>query len=100
MPDTELDAISKTIRTVLAEQFGDLRLSDLQLEFETDEGGDEVLWIRAIVETKDMKRINGRTASRLVRHLRPRLMKLHVDAFPVLSFVPKADYRKNTPAAA
>jgi hypothetical protein len=67
---------------------------DVRIVEEVDWEGDEVLRIDVIF-AGSVKKLDGETLSRAVRHVRSRLDEVHESAIPLLSFISKADLHRS-----
>ena len=86
----DLNAIKKIVTKSLAKDFGRHRIIDVRIHEDRDADGDEILRIEVVFEGApgdlDAKKLAG-----AVRQLRPKLEEINVQAFPLLSFVSRAD---------
>lgn len=87
----KLQSIKKIVRETLAGHFDHIRILEIDVQKDTDADGDDVLKINIVFEGSprdlDISKLTG-----TVRQLRPKLDKIHESAFPLLSFISKADY--------
>jgi hypothetical protein len=85
----DLTPIKRIVAQTLRRDFDHIRIIDVEVHEGVDSDGDEVLRINVIFEGTprdlDAKKLSG-----AVRHLRPKLDKIH-PALPLLSFISKAD---------
>jgi hypothetical protein len=91
-------SIRAVVRKALSRHFTNVRIVDVRIE----EGGrdldsDEVLRISIIFEGQGL---DPRKLAGAIRHLRPELDSISETAFPLLSFIPKAEIDKEKRARA
>lgn len=72
----------------------------MQIEEGVDQDGDPIVNVKVIFDG-GRKRLDGRKVAGFVRHLRANLRDIgeRSDAFPVMSFIAKSDWRKPTTEA-
>ena len=89
MTEHDLLEAKDVIEETLRERCGDIfELIAVKPDF--NEYGDEILVIKAIV-AKDL--LGARQTASLIRHLRPKLAEVGMEAFPVISFIFKSELR-------
>jgi hypothetical protein len=94
---TNLRAVKKVVTETLSEDFS-LRILDVRVDEDEDTDGNRILLIEVIFDGPTTG-LDARKISGAVRHLRPRLGKINEFAFPLLSFVSKADVGRATRAS-
>lgn len=82
----ENQELREIILAVLKEIFGDARIEGVNVAFAYDEDGDEILRVKVIFDGTE-EQLDGRKASSVVRHMRPRLAAIGQQAFPIISYV-------------
>lgn len=92
--------IENIVRDVIQERFGDVRITDISAKPGFDEDGDQIWYVRVVLENADIRRIDSRKASGIVRHLLPKMAEVDDHGFPILSFVAKSELGKHPPEAA
>jgi hypothetical protein len=85
-----LASIKRIVRQTLRRDFVHIRILDVEVHEDVDSDGEEVLRINVIFEGTP-KDLDAKKLSGAVRHLRPKLDKIHESVFPLLSFISKAD---------
>lgn len=94
----------RTIETivcgVIRERFGDVRIAKIDAKPGFDEDGDQVWYVKVVLENSDVNRIDARRASGVVRHLLPKMVEAGDNGFPILSFIAKSELGKHSPEAA
>lgn len=91
--------VEQAIKSVLEERFDDVTIESIKVEPDVDDDGDAILRVQVIFDgTK--KALDARKASGLLRYMRPEIEKFGENAFPIISFISKSDFRKKNPAAA
>lgn len=91
--------VEDVIRAVVKQQLEGVNISKISLSFDTDEDGDDIVWVKVIFDDRSKPLDSHRTLG-LVRHLRPRMAELGETAFPVLSYIAKSELGRNSPEAA
>lgn len=91
--------LTEIVTNVLRERFDDVDIERVEIERDFDDDGDEILRIQVVFDGKE-KQLDARKASSVQRYMRPKLADVSENAFPVISYVSKSDYRKRNPAAA
>ena len=90
MPMDQTRKIAKVIRETLAADFDRTKISDVSVRKGEDADGDELLRIEVVfegtVEDVDASKILG-----AVRQVRPKLIELGENAFPLFSFIAQGD---------
>jgi len=91
MKNTE--KMKRVVETVVAEQFRDLRIVDINIRPEIDDDGDLYFFTRVIFDAKaNWPETEIRVG--LIRHVLPEMEKMEIDGFPIISFVPDSAYRR------
>jgi hypothetical protein len=85
-----LSLIKRIVTQTLRREFDRVRILDVEIHEDVDFDGEDVLRINVIFAGTP-KDLNAKKLSGAVRHLRPKLDKIHESAFPLLSFISKAD---------
>ena len=93
-----LTSVKNAVKATLSQHFDHLRILDVKIAEDVDADGDEFLRIDVIFEGES-KDLDARKLSEIVRHLRPRLDKIHESALPLLSFISKADLDRSRRAS-
>lgn len=91
-PET-LKQARRVIDAVLRERHGEVKFVKISVNSDVDEDGDEFLWVKAVYDGQP-KNIDTEKATSMVRHLRPKLEEVDVEAFPVISYIAKSDLKK------
>ena len=86
----DLKKIKRIVADTLSIDFGRTRIVDVQIREDVDSDGDAVLRIDVIYEGAP-KDLDAKKLSGAVRHLRPKLSAIEEFAFPLLSFISRAD---------
>jgi hypothetical protein len=86
----KLASIKRIVTQTLRRDFDHIRILDVEIQEDVDSDGEDVLRINVIFEGTP-KDLDAKKLSGAVRHLRPKLDKIHESAFPLLSFISKAD---------
>ena len=89
----DLSAIKQIVTDTLSGDFDQIRILDVRVHEDQDTDGNAVLQIEVIFEGAP-KDLDARKLSGAVRHLRPKLDEINEFAFPLLSFVSKADVER------
>lgn len=84
------EKIAGVIRKVLSAQFRNLKIVDVRVRDSLDADGDRILRVYVIFEGAP-KQIDSAKLAGTVRQVRPQLMRLDEDAFPVFSFIANSD---------
>jgi hypothetical protein len=92
-----LTSIKRIVTRTLQRDFDHIRILDVEVHEDVDFNGEDVLRINVIFEGTP-KDLNAKKLSGAVRHLRPKLDEIHETAFPLLSFISKADRDKRASA--
>jgi hypothetical protein len=92
-----LASIKRIVVETLRRDFDHTRILDVEIHEDVDFDGEDVLRINVIFEGTP-KDLNAKKLSGAVRLLRPKLDKIHESAFPLLSFISKADHDKRASA--
>jgi hypothetical protein len=92
-----LASIKRIVAQTLRRDFERIRILDVEIQEDVDFDGEDVLRINVIFEGTS-KDLNAKKLSGAVRLLRPKLDKIHESAFPLLSFISKADHDKRASA--
>ena len=87
----------REVQALLARRLGDLRITDIKIEEDTDADGDSVL--RVVVVYDAANKFNASKLSGLLRSLRPALGEHGEARFPVMSFVSRKDFEGYAGAA-
>ncbi len=86
----DLKKIAKVIRSTLTAEFEKLAIEDVRVFEEEDSSGDILLHVEVIFDGAP-KDVDVRKLSGAVRHVRPKLTKMGIEAFPLFSFISKSD---------
>lgn len=89
--------VRKAIEAVVRERFAGTEIDAVEVKADVDEDGERVLLVKVVHGAKSL---DARKASGLLRHMRPKIADLGEDAFPILSFISKAEPRKAKAEAA
>ena len=85
--------LENIIEAVLKEVFGAAQIGDVLVVRTLDADGDDILRVYVTFNGTE-EQFNAKTASGVVRHMRPRLVdELEVDAFPIISYLSNADMK-------
>jgi hypothetical protein len=95
---TAIRTLEDIVEDVLRERFDDVDIDDIQVRRDEDHDGDPILRITVVYNTKNKKGLDARKTSSIVRVMRPHLDQVNENAFPVVSFVSRSDW-KGGPAA-
>jgi len=90
MSKTRIDSIKRIVTETLKRDFDRIRILNIEIHEDVDSDGDDVLRIDVIFQGAPQN-LNAKKLSGVVRHLRPKLDEIHESAFPLLSFISKAD---------
>ena len=86
-------SVESIIGAILKEAFGDAQIEDVHVVKTFGADGDEILRIYVVFNGTEGQ-FNAKSASGVVRHMRPRLSEeLQIDAFPVISYLSSTDMR-------
>lgn len=85
------------IEAVLREQFRDVTIETIKVERDTDEDGDDILRVQVIFNGQS-KGVDAHKAASLLRYMRPKIAKIGEDAFPIVSFIAKSEWKNNSAA--
>jgi len=83
-------AIKRIVEDTLKRDLDTIRVVNILVRSDVDRDGDPVLLIEVIFDGIP-KDINVRNLSAAVRHIRPKLAKIGETAFPLISFISKAE---------
>ena len=90
--------IRKVVTDTLSSQFKRIRIIDVEVEEDMDTSGDKILIIDVIFEGStddlDPKKLAG-----IERQLRPKLDAIEETAFPLVSFISKAEFEREKRAS-
>jgi hypothetical protein len=89
-----LESIRRIVTDTLSSRFDRIRIVDVRIREDVDSDGDELLRIDVIFDGAP-KDLDARKLSGAVRHLRPKLDAIHESAFPLLTFISKADAHRS-----
>jgi hypothetical protein len=85
-----MDKIAKMVRATLAADFDKVKILDVQVRSDRDSEGERILRVYVIFEGAP-KDIDARKLSGAVRQVRPKLIEMGEDVFPLFSFIAKRD---------
>jgi hypothetical protein len=85
-----IERIKGIVVDTLKRDAGNVRIVDVFVTSDVDGDGDRVLVIKVVFEGKPKER-DFHSMSGVVRHLRPKLAEMGEMAFPLISFISKAD---------
>lgn len=88
-----LDQAKKVIDEVIRSRYDEVAFVKITVTPHIDGDGEEFLWVKAVYEGKPAN-IDTRKSVTMVRHIRPKLAEVAVDAFPVISYIAKSDLKK------
>ena len=95
----DVQQIATIIRSTLALEFRFFDIKEIQVKEDVDEYGDDILWVDVIYEGAygniDISALGG-----AVGLVRPGLLQIGEEAFPVFSYIAAADAEKRHRAAA
>jgi hypothetical protein len=83
-------AIKRIVEDTLKRDLDNIRVVNILVRSDVDRDGDAVLLIDVVFDGLP-KDINVRNLSAAVRHIRPKLAKIGETAFPLISFISKAE---------
>jgi hypothetical protein len=86
----DMAKIERVVTETIARDFDNVRIVNVRVYEDVDSGDDEVLRIDVVFEGTP-KDIDARKLSGMVRRIRPKLIELGEFAFPLFSFISKAD---------
>ena len=92
MANVDIDRLKSVIEAVVRNRFDDVEIVAVDIKPDVDEDGDRVLLVEIVFDA-DSGRLDAGRASGLVRHMLPKIADLGEQAFPILSFISKSDYR-------
>jgi hypothetical protein len=84
--------VREAIESVVREQLRGVRIDAVHVTPDVDQDGERLLRVKVVFDSK-ARGLDPRKTSGLVRHMRPRIAELGEQAFPILSFISKAEYR-------
>jgi hypothetical protein len=93
------ERLRNLVLDVLRERFEGVEVDSITIEPDVDADGDDILLVNVIFDGKHRK-LDPRRAASLLRHIRPKFEEIGEKAFPVISFIAKADMRKAKSEAA
>ena len=85
----------KVIERAMRDSYRDIAFVVIDVTSDIDEDGQEFLWVRAVYDGEPAS-IDTRKSLTVVRELQPQLDDLNVDAFPVISYMTRADYEEQS----
>jgi len=80
--------LKSIVQKVLKEIFGEAPIGEVYVALAYDEDGDQILRVKVVFDGIE-DQFDANKASRVVRHMRPRLAKIGEEAFPIISYVSK-----------
>ena len=83
------------IERAMRDSYRDIAFVVIDVTSDIDEDGQEFLWVRAVYDGEPVT-IDTRKSLTVVRELQPQLDDLNVDAFPVISYMTRADYEEQS----
>ena len=98
MADTS--TVAEIVRNVLRDQFDIVRVAKIAAEPGVDQDGDHIWYVKVVLDDTELKRVDARTASGMVRYLRSRMIEAGDEDFPIVSFIAKSEAGKLSPEAA
>jgi hypothetical protein len=98
-PMAQKGKVEQIVRSVLAQEFGNVEILSINITPDFDEDGDSVLIVKVVFDG-DKRVLDARKTSGLTRHVLPKIEKIGVNAFPVFSFIAKSELGKITPDSA
>lgn len=90
--------VRDAIEAVVRERLRDVDIHAIHITPDVDDDGDRLLRVKVVFDAA--RPVDARKTSGLVRHIRPRIAELGEEAFPILSFISKAEYRNAKAEAA
>ncbi len=87
-----LDAARRVINHGVRNYHGEVKFIKIAVRPDIDQDGDEFLWVKAVYD--EPASIDLGKSTSIVRHLRPKLAEVAVEAFPVISYIAKSDLKK------
>lgn len=93
MNPERLDQARKVIDEAIRTRYRDVPFLKITVTPDIDEDGEEFLWVKAIYDGQPAN-IDTRKSLTMVRHIRPKLADVAVEAFPVISYIAKSDLKK------
>lgn len=94
-----IEKIKRIVSQILAERFDDITILSVNIDRDVDEDDNPILLVRVVFDGK-AKNLDAKKASGIVRTLLPALADADERAFPILSFISKADLGKLSPETA
>ncbi len=95
----ETREIETIVQRVLKSMFGEARIGDVRIVRTQDEDGDDILRVKVEFRGTE-EEFDANVAVRVVRHIRSRLAKVQVQAFPVISYVSSSEMNETRQAVA
>ena len=95
MNTSTLATARKAIDHAMRDFYRDVAFVVIDVSPDIDDDGEEFLWVRAVYDGEPTA-IDTRKSLGMVRELRPKLDDLEVAAFPVISYIAKADYEEQS----
>lgn len=91
----KMEKIAKVVKDTLAADFDKVKILEVKVRDELDSDGEKILRVYVIFEGA-AKDIDAGRLSGVVRQVRPALSKIGEEAFPLFSFISKADVGTGT----
>ena len=92
---TDTESIKEAIESVVKTRFEEGQIVSVSVQPDVDADGEDILRVR-IVFNANRPTLDAELASSLIRHLRLKIEEIGETAFPIMSFVSKADIGKTT----
>lgn len=96
---TEHNKLKDLIKKSIRERFENVTIDNIYIQEDLDEDGDDILVVK-IVFSGTRKQLDARKSSGFLRDIRPKIMEIGENAFPVISFISNSDFGKKAPATA
>lgn len=88
----QVGTLKEVIETVVKNRFPDADIISVDVLEDEGSEGERVLRVTVVFETTSQSQLlDPHRAAGIVRHMRPKLRAIGEDAFPILSFISKAD---------
>ena len=88
------DDLRPTVEGLLREQFPTVGIVDISVEEGVDHDGDDILYVQVVID--EDQSLGSHARLDFVRLLRNRLSDMHVERFPMLSFLTTRDREGRT----
>ena len=91
--------LKRIVRSVLESRFEDIDIVSINITPDFDEDGDKIIIVKVVFDS-DMKKLDARETSGLLRRILPQIEDIGETGFPILSFIAKSELGKMSPESA